>query len=237
MTGLGCDPDTSELIIVEGLDWAVADFDIQPDSLVQSLFDPTFSFINRSENATNYWWDLGECDPQLPNSGLYQTPSQYYNPTATNIVDYTYGCEPGIYSVQLVATNQGICPDTVIKQIKIKDEIVVYVPNTFTPNGDGINDLFIPIVTSYSDLGQYEFRIYDRWGEVIFESKTVGEGWDGIAGRPWPGVTGTNYPNVIPYGDPNKQRPQDGTYTWTLRARLKASSEVEDYRGHVNIIR
>jgi gliding motility-associated-like protein len=237
MTGLGCDPDTSELIIVEGLDWAVADFDIQPDSLVQSLFDPTFSFINRSENATNYWWDLGECDPQLPNSGLYQTPSQYYNPTATNIIDYTYGCEPGIYSVQLVATNQGICPDTVIKQIKIKDEIVVYVPNTFTPNGDGINDLFIPIVTSYSDLGQYEFRIYDRWGEVIFESKTVGEGWDGIAGRPWPGVTGTNYPNVIPYGDPNKQRPQDGTYTWTLRARLKASSEVEDYRGHVNIIR
>ena len=114
---------------------------------------------------------------------------------------------------------------------------MVYVPNTFTPNGDGINDLFIPIVTSYSDLGQYEFRIYDRWGEVIFESKTVGEGWDGIAGRPWPGVTGTNYPNVIPYGDPNKQRPQDGTYTWTLRARLKASSEVEDYRGHVNIIR
>jgi gliding motility-associated-like protein len=237
MTGLGCDPDTSELIIVEGLEWAVADFDIQPDSLVQSLFDPTFSFINQSENATNYWWDLGECDPQLPNSGLYQTPSQYYNPTATNIIDYTYGCEPGIYSVQLVATNEGICPDTIIKQIKIKDEIVIYVPNTFTPNGDGINDLFIPIVTTYSGLDQYEFRIYDRWGEVIFESKTVGEGWDGIAGRPWPGVTGTNYPTIIPYGDPNKQRPQDGSYTWTLRARLKASSEVEDYRGHVNIIR
>jgi gliding motility-associated-like protein len=237
MSGLGCDPDTSDLIIVEGLEWAVADFDIQPDSLVQSLFDPTFSFINQSENATNYWWDLGECDPQLPNSGLYQTPSQYYNPTATNVIDYTYGCEPGIYSVQLVATNQGLCPDTIIKQIKIKDEIVIYVPNTFTPNGDGINDLFIPIITTYSGLDQYEFRIYDRWGEVIFESKTVGEGWDGIAGRPWPGVTGTNYPNVIPYGDPNKQRPQDGTYTWTLRARLKASSEVEDYRGHVNIIR
>jgi gliding motility-associated-like protein len=235
MTGLGCDPDTSELIIVEGLEWAAADFDIQPDSLVQSLFDPTFSFINQSENATNYWWDLGECDPQLPNSGLYQTPSQYYNPTATNIIDYTYGCEPGIYSVQLVATNQGICPDTVIKQIKIKDEIVVYVPNTFTPNGDGINDLFIPIVTSYSDLGQYEFRIYDRWGEVIFESKTVGEGWDGRAGRPWP-VGGTTSPKER-ICEPFQQRPQDGTYTWTLRARLKASSEVEDYRGHVNIIR
>jgi gliding motility-associated-like protein len=115
--------------------------------------------------------------------------------------------------------------------------LVVYVPNAFTPNDDGTNDLFIPVVTSYSELDQYEFRIYDRWGEIVFFSKTVGEGWDGIAGRPWPGVSGTNYPEIIPYGDPNKQRPQDGTYTWTLRARIKGSSDVEDYRGHVSIIR
>jgi len=235
MSGLGCDPDTSDLIIIKGLDWAVADFDIKPDSLVQSLFDPTFSFINQSENATNYWWDLGECDPQVPNSGLYQTPSQYYNPTATNIIDYTYGCEPGIYTVQLVATNQGICPDTVVRQIKIKDELVVYVPNAFTPNDDGTNDLFIPVVTSYSELDQYEFRIYDRWGEIVFFSKTVGEGWNGIAGRPWPN-SGTEQPSgYLPSGI--QQRPQDGTYTWTLRARIKGSSDVEDYRGHVSIIR
>jgi gliding motility-associated-like protein len=113
--------------------------------------------------------------------------------------------------------------------------LVVYVPNSFTPNDDGTNDLFIPVVTSYSELDQYEFRIYDRWGEIVFFSKTVGEGWNGIAGRPWPNSGTEQPPGSLPSGI--QQRPQDGTYTWTLRARIKGSSDVEDYRGHVSIIR
>ena len=232
MTGLGCDLDTSELVIIEALDWAIANFDVLPDSLEQSFLDPTFSFLNQSEHATNYWWDLDECAPQLPNSSLYQIPTSYYNPTSENVIDYTYGCEPGIYTVQLIAYNQGICPDTAWQQIAIRDVLIVYVPNTFTPNGDGINDIFIPVITHYDELAYYSFEIYDRWGEVIFSTDNSEQGWDGIAGRPWPFMEGTQSP-------PNKldQSPQDGTYTWTLKARLKNSSDFINERGHVNILR
>jgi gliding motility-associated-like protein len=232
MTGLGCDLDTSDLVIIEALDWAIANFDVLPDSLEQSFLDPTFSFLNQSENATNYWWDLGECTPQLPYSSLYQIPTSYYNPTSENIIDYTYGCEPGIYTVQLIAYNQGICPDTAWQQIAIRDVLIVYVPNTFTPNGDGINDIFIPVITHYDELAQYSFEIYDRWGEVIFSTDNPEQGWDGIAGRPWPFIEGSQTPS-----QKLDQSPQDGTYTWTIRARLKNSSDIVDEKGHVNILR
>jgi gliding motility-associated-like protein len=216
MSGLGCDPDTSDLIIIEGLDWAVADFDVSPDTLEQSIYDPTFSFFNKSQNATEYWWNLGECNPQLPNYLLYQIPSQYYNPTATNIINYTYGCEPGIYTVQLIASNQGLCPDTAIQQIKIKDELVIYVPNTFTPDDDGLNDVFLPILTSFVDPDKYEFEIYDRWGERIFYTDEPEQGWDG------------KY-----YGDIS----QDGTYTWRIKYRHILAEENKLIHGHVNLIR
>jgi gliding motility-associated-like protein len=216
MSGLGCDPDTSDLIIIKGLDWAVADFDVSPDTLEQSIYDPTFSFFNKSQNATEYWWNLGECNPQLPNYLLYQIPSQYYNPTATNIINYTYGCEPGIYTVQLIASNQGLCPDTAIQQIKIKDELVIYVPNTFTPDDDGLNDVFLPILTSFVDPDKYEFEIYDRWGERIFYTDEPEQGWDG------------KY-----YGDIS----QDGTYTWRIKYRHILAEENKLIHGHVNLIR
>jgi gliding motility-associated-like protein len=237
MTGLGCNPDTSDLIIIEALDWAIADFDVIPDSLEQSFFDPTFSFINQSQFATNYVWDLDECEIQLSNTQLYQIPTPFYNPNAEDIIDYTYGCPPGVYTVQLIAYNQGICPDTAFQQIRINDELVVYVPNTFTPNDDNMNDLFVPVVTSNWELAEYDFKIYDRWGEVVFQSDQRGEGWDGIAGRPWPGTIGTEYPDNIKIGDPYGQRPVIGTYVWTLKVRLMNSTEKKEYRGHVNLVK
>ena len=216
MSGLGCDLDTSDLIIVEGLEWAVADFDVSPDTLEQSIYDPTFSFINQSQNASEFWWNLDECNPQLPNSLLYQIPSQYYNPTATNIINYTYGCEPGIFTVQLIASNQGLCPDTAIQQIKIKDELVIYVPNTFTPDGDDINEIFLPILTSFVDPNNYEFEIYNRWGERIFYTDQPDQGWDGRF-----------------YGNDA----QIGTYTWRIKYRHILAEENKLIHGHVNLIR
>lgn len=218
MTGFGCDPDTSELVMIEALDWAIADFDVMPDTLEQSFFDPTFSFINQSQFATNYLWDLNECSPQLSTKELYQIPTRFYNPNAEDIIDYTYGCSPGVYTVTLIANNRGLCPDTALQQIRIKDEVVVYVPNTFTPNGDKTNDLFVPVVTSYWELADYNFTIYDRWGEVVFQSDQRYQGWDGIAGGPI-------------------KTAQIGTYTWTLKVRLDNSSEIKKYTGHVNLIK
>jgi gliding motility-associated-like protein len=57
----------------------------------------------------------------------------------------------------------------------------VFVPNAFTPDNNGRNDYFRPLV--YGQLEQYEFKVFDRWGNIIFQSRTPGKGWDGkVAG-------------------------------------------------------
>ncbi|MCW5898721.1 MAG: CotH kinase family protein [Flavobacteriales bacterium] len=70
--------------------------------------------------------------------------------------------------------------DTIIAHLKPQDH-VFYLPNAFTPNGDGINDVWIP-VANVVDLESYHLRIYDRWGLLLFETRDPWEGWDGTIG-------------------------------------------------------
>jgi len=219
MTGLGCDPDTTEMIIVESLDITIADFEVVPDTLSQSILDPTFSFFNTSEFATDYLWDLGECQVPLPISELYAYPTAFYDPFAENIIEYTYGCLPGDYQVTLVATNNGICPDTAQQYVSITDKVILYVPNTFTPgenNSVGINDEFIPVLSSFVDPTFYELSIFNRWGVEIFISNERGYGWNG------------SYRDNIC---------QDGTYVWKVTFDNATTGERVVKHGHVNLIR
>jgi len=225
-SGFGCDNDTSAIFYIDAIEWAIANFDIDPEMPSQSIITPTFSFINTSQNATDFFWDLGECDPQLPYSELYSTPTVSYNPYSTNQIDYTYGCSPGAYAVTLIANNQGMCPDTITQIIRIRDEIIVYVPNAFTPGDlDDINPTFYPVITGKIKPGTYRFSIYNRWGELIFESSDPTESWDG-----------TYYRNPIAQsGWMNKSDPyvQDGTYTWKLTFIADETGDKIDKVGHV----
>ena len=60
--------------------------------------------------------------------------------------------------------------------IDLYPKLAVYIPNTFTPNGDGLNDTF---GVRGEDIGQYSLMVYDRWGEVIFSSNNPNIQWDG----------------------------------------------------------
>ena len=99
--------------------------------------------------------------------------------------------EPGIYSIK--ATN-GMCSD--------KDEIIVdecssevWFPTAFSPNNDGSNDLFKPV--SLRTINYYKIRVFNRWGQLIFESDDVKKGWNGTAnGKPCPSG---NYPFIAEY--------------------------------------
>ncbi len=84
--------------------------------------------------------------------------------------------QAGKYPVTLVATNKWNCVDTVIKMIEIQNDLLLYIPNAFTPNGDGLNDIFMPKGMA---LTKYHLAIYNRWGELIFESNDMLNGWDG----------------------------------------------------------
>ena len=94
----------------------------------------------------------------------------------------------------------------------------IFVPNTFTPNEDGLNDVFLPSICGF-EIEYYELKIWDRWGTLIFESSSPKKPWIGDV------RDGENFA-------------QDGTYAWQLF--LKGECEqgaLQDFSGHVNLIR
>lgn len=119
--------------------------------------------------------------------------------------------------ISAIAHGCGYAYDTVVVIVEDCD-CPVFVPNTFTPNGDEYNNVF----KVYSDcaLEYFNFRLYNRWGEVIFESNTLGFVWDGTNG--------------------NGQVVQDGTYTWEMSYHIINNSGKELVRkrvGHVNLLK
>ena len=127
-----------------------------------SIINPSINFTNLSQWADNYIWSFGDGD-----SSNYTSPYHtFYN------IDS--------YKITLVAiTNYG-CKDSVMQTIEVVEEPTLYVPTAFSPDGDGINDLFV-VQANGIDLDNYNLRIYDRWGELIFESNDLYYSWNGTA--------------------------------------------------------
>jgi len=98
--------------------------------------------------------------------------------------------------------------------------LLFYIPNCFTPDDDEHNQFFQPIFTSGFDPSDYNLFIYNRWGEVVFESHDATVGWDGSYG-------GKREINVV----------QDGVYTWKIEFKTTDTDERKMVVGHVNVIR
>ena len=90
-------------------------------------------------------------------------------------LSHTY-VDTGNYQVLLTVTSADGCTTTVGHTIIIDPAFLIYIPTGFTPNRDGKNDVFIPIMMG---VGEYNFYIYDRFGELVFETEDQLEGWDG----------------------------------------------------------
>jgi gliding motility-associated-like protein len=161
-------------------------------------------FDNNTTGAVQYSWSFGD-DSALTDEE---------NPT------HTYPEEPGTYQVVLIATSPLGCVDTAISVIQVYEELLYYVPNTFTPDYDNYNQTFQPVFTSGFDPYDYTLLIYNRWGEVIFESHDATVGWNGSYGGP-DGI----------------EMVQDGTYTWKIEFKVTRNDERKMIVGHVNIIR
>jgi gliding motility-associated-like protein len=100
--------------------------------------------------------------------------------------------------------------------VQVKERLIFYVPNTFTPDGNTRNQEFKPIFTAGYDIYTYELAIFNRWGEIMFESYNDEFGWDGTYGG-----------EVM----------QDGTYVWRIRFRLLDDDDYQEHYGHVNLLR
>jgi len=169
-----------------------------------TTLDTEVDFFNYSTGAIQYEWNFGD------NSAI----SNVTNPS------HLYGEIPGSYSVYLVAISPLGCIDTAFAIINISEELLFYIPNTFTPDVDNYNPVFQPIFTSGFDPYDFTLLIYNRWGELIFESHDASIGWNGT------------------YGSNGEVKIcQDGSYTWKIEFKTKLNDERKMVVGHVNLLR
>jgi len=155
---LTCNPTDDTSMIITVREGPVASVTYTPTVPKENT---PFVFTNTSIGATSYKWKFGDGDTLLTTSMLPIT--HIYNASNT-------------YTVQLIAFNQSGCTDTASVDVTAIVTPLVDVPNAFTPNGDGTND--IVFVQGYA-IGKMTWKIYDRWGLLVFTSSNVNTGWNG----------------------------------------------------------
>lgn len=170
------------------------------DALFDYFFitNNTVTFNNMSIGYDNLVaWDFGD-----------STADNTFEPSHT----YT---APGTYVVTLVVENLAGCVDTFQLSLVVRPEFNFYIPNAFTPNQDGKNE-------SFNAKGQgfdvYQMNIFNRWGQLVFTTNSLADGWDGT------------------YKDNDEIVPND-VYVYEVRLRITAAEDEIIYRGKVSLIR
>jgi len=154
----GCVNSANASVIVYPV--PIADFNASPQPT--TILDPTIHFVDATVGAviSTYSWTFG--DPGN-DSSILQNPIFIYQAV-------------GSYPVHLTVTSNFGCKDSILKIIKIDDDFMIYVPNAFSPNADGTNDMFFAKGEGVKDFKLY---VFDRWGSQVFFSDDIYKGWDG----------------------------------------------------------
>lgn len=193
----GC--SISETIVLQAEEAPVASFGLFPGEM--SLPDHSTSLFNNSTNATNYEWTI--------------TGPDFSHATTETEFDIDLPYQGANYQVCLVALNQTSCTDTACSFIEVRDEFTLWVPNTFTPDADEFNNVWMPIVSDV-DAQDYDLFVFNRWGEIVFESHDPSIGWDGTF---------------------NGRFVQNGTYVWKITLKSIYTDELREYSGHVTMLK
>jgi len=200
----GC---SSDITIVDYIcidNYPVADFSVYPEEL--STFNNSGEFTNESSGAVTYDWDFGD--------------STYSNAINPNHVYSVSENSPEVtYEVKLIAYSPLGCADSTVLSLPYFEDLIYNVPNTFTPDGNLFNETFKPVFTSGFDPMEYKLKIYNRWGELIFESNDPAYGWDGT------------------YGASNIIFAPEGTYLWKISFKKLKDDENVEVVGSVNLLR
>ena len=161
----------------------------------------TVNFLNTSSGGTSYLWDFG--DGEFSNDF---SPAHLFVETGT-----------GFEITLIVSTNMG-CIDSTSIAIAPQKGGIYYIPNSFSPEGDPFNQIFRPVFTAGFDIYNYNMQIYNRWGDIIFETNNLEIGWDGSYG--------VNGADALP-----------GTYTYKINIKVPENDDRVVISGHVNLIR
>jgi gliding motility-associated-like protein len=184
---------------------------IQVDNYPIAAFEPssdqftepnqTLSFMNNSLGAATYSWDFGDGGTSTEEGPIH-----------------TFGGNELGSTIILTAISTLGCTDTSQFFIGYDPGLVYYIPNSFTPDGDMNNQVFNPVFTSGIDIYQYTMYIYNRWGEIIFETNDPSIGWDGSFGM-------------------EGRDAELGVYTYQVFIKIPNFDERKMITGHVNLIR
>ena len=196
-TTFGCTDTTQVAVIVHPN--PIADFILDRNLLTSD--DPTITISNLSSGNLVNLWDFGDGN-QLVNS--------------LNTIEYSYPFSEGDYLIKLTVSSIDGCMDSTEQLIQIKGDVIYYVPNCFTPDGDEFNNSFLPIFTSGFDPMNYELTIYNRWGEIVFVSENHLTAWNG------------SYNNLIC---------PDGIYSYIIKYKIPDLDLFKYISGQINLIR
>ncbi|MFZ5553989.1 MAG: PKD domain-containing protein [Bacteroidota bacterium] len=188
----GCTDDTTIASLITVFPGPVAGFSFSP--LNPDMTNPVVSFTDISSGGILWEWNFGD-----------GTTSTEQHP------EHTYAA-PGDYTVTLTVTNAQGCTSTITYYLHIGTDFSFYCPNAFTPNGGDLNELFM---SKGVGISTFSMQIFNRWGELIFESTDINKGWDGTY--------------------MGKEAAID-VYIW--KVRLTATDGIPyDFIGHVTLIR
>ena len=194
----GCYYESTVPDMITIYNWPIAGFNMEPQTAV--LPHTGIQFDNFSLGSDAYTWVMNDTDTLYDEDPFYEFP-QF----------------AGTYPVTLHVQNEWGCTDSISRSVFVVDEFVMYVPNAFTPDYDGINDVFrfegIDV-----DKDDFKLQIFDRWGEKVFETFEFEQGWNGS-------YNGGEY--FVP----------DGLYIWRIETRSLTSLERKELIGHVLIMR
>lgn len=176
---------------------------VNPTPIAAFSYEPMQStsyalqFHNQSMGGTSWMWDFGDGEQSTAFAPLHLFPAGPDN----------------LYPFCLVAINDFGCPDTLCQAVVAASNPDVYVPNGFTPDQDGLNETFRPILNGF-EKWSYEFLVFDRWGEQVHQSHDRFAAWDGSYN-----------------GKPVKS----DVYVW--KVVLDRDGDERVYYGHVTVVR
>ena len=188
------------------------------ESIIEVLPIPTADFFFSKNPTTIFETSVFMQDKSSSDVINWYWDSPGSNPTSSNLVTPTFLFPDGIvgeYPITLIVETELGCTDTITYFLNVVEDILFYAPNTFTPDGDEFNQNWQPIISGI-DIYDFDLFIFNRWGELIWESHDPNVGWDGTyKGKPV----------------------QDGTYTWFARVSTEYNDDKKEFNGAINLIR
>jgi len=229
-TNYGC-KDTITLPMVEVYPWPTSDFCVAPSKAPTTA--PLFNFCDMwSADVVKWQWDFGD-GSALDTSST--DPIHSYSATATNNDFYKY-------NICIRVQNQYGCWDTTCHPVELIPEFTFYIPNTFTPNGDHINEMFYG---KCRGVKEYDIWVFDRWGNQLWDCHhdDKNTNWDSDITNPrqeglssfcqWDGVV---VKGGMDMGGNSGDLAQEDVYVWKVKL-LDIFDKRHTYIGHVNIVR